>query len=229
MSLFALGALGAVSGGVLGSLTGGDKGRTRDAAAMQIYLANKKQEMINKGFSDAKADLGYLDIGEDMLNQLMIESGQAEGDSRFEMSPMWQQIEQEQQDEVAQQLANSGMMFSGAGVKQLGDTSARVKSAAYDNYMGQLNNLMNIGQDTTQNMINLDLAKIGKQADFYNTQSNIMASKAGALNQMDSMRNQNIMSGVMGGAQLGMGIGNMMGFGQGGQTGGAYNSMMMGG
>jgi len=211
MSLFAMAAGGALGGAALGSALGGDDD-SKDLMRMQYYIAQQQQKALEKGVDAAKDDLGYLDIGEDMLNQYMIEAGQREGESRFEMNPMWQAIQQEKRDALAQELSNTGMMFTGAGQRELAETSATVKGNAYQNYMNQLDHLMGIGRQTTSDLVNLDMMKVGGQRELLGTQSNLLANQQMAENNWRNQRNQNIMGGLMSGAQLGMGMSNSSAF-----------------
>lgn len=168
------------------SFGGKSRSRTREAFAEQAASRARQKALLEEGTGQALDLLSPYDVGGEVVSQQMIEAGLRPGESKFQMTPMFQAIRDEKRADVAQQLANSNMMFTGAGISDLGEVGAQVTASAYDNYQNQLNTMMGLGERTTGQQGNLIMSKFGGLSDIEGASGQAAMMRANAMNALDS-------------------------------------------
>ena len=188
----------------MGFLSSGSsaRSRTRKAYGKTLGHIDESSRLLQEGTGLVQERLAPMDVGGDIINQLMIESGMREGDSRFEMNPAFQAMQEEKNRSVQQNLMNAGMGFSGEGISQVGEASAGMTGQAYGNYMNQLNNLMGIGQATTTDLANLQMSETGGLRDLEMAKAEAYQQRQQGMNAISQSGKNMLMGGLGMGAQM---------------------------
>jgi hypothetical protein len=194
--------------GLLGKLTGADKA-AEEQKKIAMRAAANQERLMREGAHKAEGRLSPFDVGDEVMSQYMIETGVRPGQSKFEMSPMWQNMLEESLRGVETSAAGMGGLYSGRTIQDLYDVGAQTTLGAYNQYMGGLGDVVDLGYGAAGNLANVDMGLAGGLGG-------IEAQRANALSQHSKAKQASRMGdlklGLMGLGALGGGLG-MMGAG----------------
>lgn len=197
----AIGAGGSLLGGAMQSSAAKRAAQAQENAALSAADVQRdalgfQKEVYEQGRQDS---LPWMEAGMGALDQLRIEMGLSDGESKFQTTPGYEFAVQEGEKGVMNNLSALGMKNSGAALKALTRFREGLANQEYGNYYSRLSGLAGTGQNQVQSNNALGANTAASLTSGANALGNTIQN-AGAARASGYVGGANAWSNALGGA-----------------------------